>query len=97
MIVRYFLLIDGLDGDSTDANHVGWFDLNSFDLDLSRATSAATGAGTGVATACRLRRRGAGRRARRRPSTSWQSMVLMVARAMPGMWAGSISTALSLI
>jgi len=50
MIVRYFLLIDGLDGDSTDANHVGWFDLNSFDLDLSRATSAATGAGTGVAT-----------------------------------------------
>ena len=50
MIVRYFLLIDGLDGDSTDANHVGWFDLNSFDLDLSRAISAATGAGTGVAT-----------------------------------------------
>ena len=54
MIVRYFLLIDGLDGDSTDANHVGWFDLNSFDLDLSRATSAATGAGTGVARFRRL-------------------------------------------
>src|SRR5262249_35844498 len=41
---KYFLLIDGLDGGSTAAGHVGWFEINSFELDLSHAvgTAAAT-------------------------------------------------------
>jgi Type VI secretion system effector, Hcp len=44
MIIKYFLLIDGLDGGSTAAGHVGWFEINSFELDLSHAvgTAAAT-------------------------------------------------------
>src|SRR5258708_27113590 len=42
---KYFLLIDGLDGGSTDAQHVGWFEINSFDLDLSSALAAAVGGG----------------------------------------------------
>ena len=30
--LRYFLAIDGLDGGSTDAAHVGWFDVSSYDV-----------------------------------------------------------------
>ncbi|MBV8509872.1 MAG: type VI secretion system tube protein Hcp, partial [Xanthobacteraceae bacterium] len=30
--LRYFLAIDGLNGGSTDAAHVGWFDVSSFDI-----------------------------------------------------------------
>jgi VCBS repeat-containing protein len=41
---KYFLLIDGLDGGSTDPRHVGWFEINGFELDLSHAV------GTGAAT-----------------------------------------------
>src|SRR6516164_1675450 len=41
MIVRYFLAIDGLDGGSSDAGHVGWFDLNSFEFDVSNTNGGA--------------------------------------------------------
>src|SRR5258708_2507153 len=49
---KYFLLIDGLDGGWTDAQNVGWFEINGFDLDLSNALAAAVGGGgtAGVAT-----------------------------------------------
>jgi type VI protein secretion system component Hcp len=30
--LHYFLAIDGLDGDSRDAAHVGWFDVSSYDV-----------------------------------------------------------------
>ena len=30
--LHYFLAIDGLDGGSTDAAHVGWFDVSSYDV-----------------------------------------------------------------
>ena len=35
----YFMLIDGLNGGSTDPSHKGWFELSSFDFDLKNASS----------------------------------------------------------
>src|SRR5262245_10709181 len=43
----YFMLIDGVDGGSTDASHRGWFEIPGFDLDLAHATTP--GVGTGAA------------------------------------------------
>ena len=40
MASKYFLVIDGLNGGSVDAQHVGWFDISSFDIDLSNALAA---------------------------------------------------------
>ena len=37
MISKYFLLIDGLNGGSTDEHHVGWFEIDGFDFDISTA------------------------------------------------------------
>src|SRR5205085_12144346 len=40
-VSKYFLLIDGFNGDSIDPNHGGWFDLaefNQFDFAISSAT-----------------------------------------------------------
>jgi type VI protein secretion system component Hcp len=42
--LRYFLAIDGLNGGSTDATHVGWFDVSSYDI--GALVAAATGAKT---------------------------------------------------
>jgi len=39
MISKYFLLIDGLNGGSTDKDHVGWFEIDGFDFDIARATA----------------------------------------------------------
>jgi type VI protein secretion system component Hcp len=47
---RYFLALDGVKGDSLDANHKGWFEISGFDLDLANTSSigsATGGAGTG--------------------------------------------------
>ena len=47
---KYFLAIDGLKGDSLDANHKGWFEISGFDFDLGNTSSigsATGGAGTG--------------------------------------------------
>jgi type VI protein secretion system component Hcp len=46
----YFMLIDGLNGGSTDPSHQGWFEISSLDFDLANPTdigSASGGAGTG--------------------------------------------------
>ena len=41
----YFMLIDGLNGGSTDTQHKGWFEITGFDLDLARHTVLAGGTG----------------------------------------------------
>jgi type VI protein secretion system component Hcp len=46
----YFLLIDGLDGASTDGKHRGWFDAIGFDLEATAPWSALGNNGAGVAT-----------------------------------------------
>ena len=33
------MLIDGLNGGSTDPSHKGWFEISSLDFDLEKATS----------------------------------------------------------
>ena len=38
--LKYFLAIDGLDGGSTDAAHVGWFDVSSYDVGALAAALA---------------------------------------------------------
>ena len=47
----YFMLIDGLNGGSTDKLHKGWFEITSFDLDLENIGSLATGSGSGAGKA----------------------------------------------
>ena len=44
MSTRYFLALDGVNGDSLNAKHKGWFEVSNFDIDL-------TGAGGGAGTA----------------------------------------------
>ena len=44
MSTRYFLALDGVNGDSLDSTHAGWFEVGNFDIDL-------TGAGGGAGTA----------------------------------------------
>ena len=44
------MLIDGLNGGSTDPSHEGWFEISGFDFDLTNPAnigSASGGAGTG--------------------------------------------------
>ena len=43
---KYFLLIDGLDGGSTDEHHAGWFEIDGFDFDISTALAAGAGRAT---------------------------------------------------
>ena len=38
---KYFLLIDGLNGGSTDEHHAGWFEIDGFDFDISTALAGA--------------------------------------------------------
>ena len=45
----YFMLIDGLNGGSTDPSHKGWFEISSFDFDLANPTNFGSGSG-GVGT-----------------------------------------------
>ena len=47
----YFMLIDGLNGGSTDKLHMGWFEIASVDLDLENIGSLATGSGSGAGKA----------------------------------------------
>ena len=37
---RYFLAIDGINGGATDVNHVGWFDVSSYDFGAQIASLA---------------------------------------------------------
>src|SRR4029077_17238139 len=39
---KYFLLINGLDGGSTDEHHVGWFEIDGFDFNISTAPGGTT-------------------------------------------------------
>ena len=39
----YFMLIDGVNGGSTDQQHKGWFEITGFDLDLERMRLPAAG------------------------------------------------------
>src|SRR5262245_56305020 len=50
---KYFLALDGVKGDSFDANHKGWFEISGFDFDLENTSSigsASGGAGAGKVT-----------------------------------------------
>src|SRR5262249_52269580 len=38
----YFMLIDGVNGGSTDAQHKGWFEITGVDLDLARSFAGST-------------------------------------------------------
>ena len=44
MSTRYFLALDGVNGDSLNSTYKGWFEVSGFDIDL-------TGAGGGAGTA----------------------------------------------
>ena len=48
---KYFLALDGLAGDSFDDEHVGWFEVSGFDIDLGNLGSASTGSGSGTGKA----------------------------------------------
>ena len=39
--LTYFLLVDGIDGGSTDVRHPGWFDVSEFSIDWSRTAAGA--------------------------------------------------------
>ena len=43
MSTRYFLALNGVKGDSLNSTYKGWFEVSSFDIDL---TAAGGGAGT---------------------------------------------------
>ena len=51
MSVTYFLKIDGIVGDSTDAKHAGWFEINGYDWGITSTATGATGTGGGSGTA----------------------------------------------
>ena len=44
---KFYLAIDGLNGGSTDADHLGWFAVGNFALDVSDLTAGSGGAGAG--------------------------------------------------
>ena len=48
MAADAFLKVDGIDGESTDANHTNWIELTSFSTGMSQpvSTSSATGGRT---------------------------------------------------
>jgi type VI protein secretion system component Hcp len=49
MATKYFLLIDGINGGSTDKDHVGWFEIDSFEFDVSNTAGTGSGGGAGKA------------------------------------------------
>ena len=48
---HFFLKIDGIVGDSTDAKHAGWFEINGYDWGITSTATSATGTGGGSGTA----------------------------------------------
>ena len=46
---KYFLLIDGVNGGSTDDDHVGWFEIDGFEFDISNTGGVGGGGGAGKA------------------------------------------------
>ena len=48
---KYFLLIDGVNGGSTDKDHVGWFEIEGFTFDISNAGGTVGGGGGGAGKA----------------------------------------------
>ena len=51
------MLIDGLNGGSTDSSHKGWFEISSFDFDLENSSNLGPGS-RGVGTSAnRISRR----------------------------------------
>ena len=48
MAVDYFLLIDGIEGESADAKHKGWLDVLSWSWGETMAVAAGGGAGGGA-------------------------------------------------
>ena len=51
MVVDYFLKLDGIEGDSTDAKHKGELKLESFSWGLAQTVAPARGAGGGAGKA----------------------------------------------
>jgi VCBS repeat-containing protein len=51
MATKYFLLIDGINGGSTDKDHVGWFEIDGFEFDISNAGGTVGGGGGGAGKA----------------------------------------------
>ncbi len=43
--VDYFLKLDGIEGESTDSQHKGWIEIDSFSWGVSNTQSSATGGG----------------------------------------------------
>ena len=48
MAVDYFLKIDGIEGESTDAKHAGWLDVDSWSWGENQPLQPATGSGAGA-------------------------------------------------
>lgn len=48
MATNYFLLVDGIDGGSTDEAHQGWFEIEGYDLEVTSSSSAPGGGGGGA-------------------------------------------------
>jgi len=49
MALQYFLKIDGVNGDSTDKDHKGWFTIDSFDIGVTTPVSiGSSGGGAGA-------------------------------------------------
>jgi type VI secretion system secreted protein Hcp len=46
--VDYFLKIDGIEGESTDAKHAGWLDVDSWSWGENQPLQPATGSGAGA-------------------------------------------------
>jgi type VI secretion system secreted protein Hcp len=49
MAVDYFLLISGVEGESTDAKHKGWIDVESWSWGEVQSGSSGSGSGAGAA------------------------------------------------
>ena len=41
MSTRYFLALDGVNGDSLNSTYTGWFEVSNFDIDLAGAGGGA--------------------------------------------------------
>ena len=54
---KYFLLIDGVNGGSTDKDHVGWFEIEGFTFDISNAGGTVGGGAAVPARRCSHRSR----------------------------------------
>jgi type VI secretion system secreted protein Hcp len=48
MATNYFLLVDGIDGGSTDEAHQGWFEIDGYGFEVASQSSGPTGGGGGA-------------------------------------------------